>query len=248
MFKALNRKPQAASRRTTTMATQRADVKQKKGKAPPVVPTLSGQFNWKRVPVSALNAAPYNPRRDLKPGDPEFEALRGSLNAFGYVEPIVWNEKTGRVVGGHQRLKVLLAGGASEVDVSVVFLDDEREKALNIALNKVGGGWDDALLATLLAELKESESLSLSGFTEAEIEELEAGLRGAEGEDEDPAAGDDTGEPADTVRVSVGHVQWTEPRAKYEKWAKELKEECGNDRAAMVKRMRERLGLVRKRQ
>lgn len=61
----------------------------------------------REVPVEKLNPAAYNPRKDLKPGDPEYEKLKRSLDTFGCVEPIVWNERTGNVVGGHQRLKVL---------------------------------------------------------------------------------------------------------------------------------------------
>ena len=55
--------------------------------------------------VADLIPANYNPRKDLKPGDPEYEKLKRSMETFGYVEPLIWNKKTGRVVGGHQRLK-----------------------------------------------------------------------------------------------------------------------------------------------
>ena len=65
----------------------------------------------RRVPVSKLNPAAYNPRKDLQPGDAEYQKLARSLEQFGCVEPVVWNERTGNVVGGHQRLKILLAAG-----------------------------------------------------------------------------------------------------------------------------------------
>jgi len=58
-----------------------------------------------------LNPAAYNPRRDLKPGDKDYEKLKRSIEEFGFVEPVVWNRRTGFVVGGHQRLKVLLDMG-----------------------------------------------------------------------------------------------------------------------------------------
>ena len=90
----------------------------------------------RKVPISLLNAAPYNPRKDLQPGDPEYQKIARSIEKYGCVEPIIWNEKTGNVIGGHQRLKVLAATGAVEVDVSVVQLSLEDEKALNLALNK----------------------------------------------------------------------------------------------------------------
>ena len=93
-------------------------------------------MNIEKKNVKDLLPADYNPRKDLKPGDPEYEKLKRSIEQFGYVEPVIWNEKTGRVVGGHQRLKVLTDMGITEVDVVVVDMDTEKEKALNIALNR----------------------------------------------------------------------------------------------------------------
>lgn len=129
------------------------------------------------IPIEQLNPAPYNPRQDLQPGDLAFEKLKRSLNEFGCVEPIVWNQRTGNVVGGHQRLKVLIESGAAEVEASVVDLDPDREKALNLALNKITGAWDDVLLAELLQELDGSEvDALLSGFDREEIDGLLAAL------------------------------------------------------------------------
>ena len=126
-----------------------------------------------RMPVSRITPADYNPRLDLRPGDPEFEKLRRSITEFGLVEPLVFNERTGRLVGGHQRLKVLQTLGETEVDVIVVDLDEDRERALNLALNKVQGDWDQDKLGALLAELDEHGfDLSITGFDELEIEEL----------------------------------------------------------------------------
>ncbi len=127
----------------------------------------------KRIPVEQINPAPYNPRKDLKPGDPEYEKLRRSIQEFGFVEPLVWNKRTGNLVGGHQRLKVLIEQGVREVEVSVVDLDDQRERALNIALNKISGDWDNEKLKDLLEELDTGDfDIELTGFTEAEIEDL----------------------------------------------------------------------------
>lgn len=105
----------------------------------------------RKVPISLLNAAPYNPRKDLQPGDPEYQKIARSIEKYGCVEPIIWNEKTGNVIGGHQRLKVLAATGAVEVDVSVVQLSLEDEKALNLALNKISGQWDNEKLSAVPA-------------------------------------------------------------------------------------------------
>ena len=120
-----------------------------------------------------LLPADYNPRKDLKPGDPEYEKLKRSIEQFGYVEPVIWNKTTGRVVGGHQRLKVLLDMGMTEVDCVVVELDAEKEKALNIALNKISGEWDKDKLALLIADLQGTDfDVSLTGFEPEEIDAL----------------------------------------------------------------------------
>ena len=120
-----------------------------------------------------LLPADYNPRKDLKPGDPEYEKLKRSIEQFGYVEPVIWNKTTGRVVGGHQRLKVLLYMGMTEVDCVVVELDEEKEKALNIALNKISGDWDKDKLALLIADLQGADfDVSLTGFAPEEIDAL----------------------------------------------------------------------------
>src|SRR5437016_2447311 len=73
-----------------------------------------------RIPLAKINPAPYNPRKDLKPGDPEYERLSKSLGEFGLVEPLVWNKRTAHLVGGHQRFKVLKANGIRDVEVSIV--------------------------------------------------------------------------------------------------------------------------------
>jgi len=126
-----------------------------------------------KIPVSKIKAAKYNPRKDLKPGDAEYEQLRRSMAEFGYVEPVVWNKTTGNVVGGHQRLKILLADGATAIDCVVVELDAAKEKALNLALNKIQGDWDNEKLALVIADLQGVDfDLSLTGFDPAEIDAL----------------------------------------------------------------------------
>lgn len=120
-----------------------------------------------------LLPAEYNPRKDLKPGDAEYEKLKRSITEFGYVEPVIWNKTTGRVVGGHQRLKVLMDMGITEVECVVVELSEEKEKALNIALNKISGEWDKDKLALLITDLQGTDfDVSLTGFDPAEIDDL----------------------------------------------------------------------------
>ncbi|WP_020621029.1 ParB N-terminal domain-containing protein [Paenibacillus daejeonensis] len=125
------------------------------------------------IPIEQINAAAYHPRADLQPGDPEYEQLSESIEAFGYVAPIIWNERTGNMVGGHQRLKILRARGDTEVAVSVVALDERQEQLLNLALNKVQGSWNDESLASLLQELMETgDDVELSGFKDEDIKLL----------------------------------------------------------------------------
>ncbi len=120
-----------------------------------------------------LLTADYNPRKDLKPSDTEYEKLKRSIEQLGYVEPVIWNKTTGKVVGGHQRLKVLIDIGMTEVDCVVVELTEEKEKALNIALNKISGEWDKDKLALLIADLQGANfDISLTGFGSAEIDDL----------------------------------------------------------------------------
>ena len=124
-----------------------------------------------KIEVKKLNPAKYNPRVELKPGDPEYEKLKRSIKEFGYVELIVWNEKTGNVISGHQRLNVLKDLGETEIECIVVNLDDKKEKALNVAMNKIQGAWDKEKLVTLLEEIDGSEfDVTLTGFDAAESE------------------------------------------------------------------------------
>lgn len=130
-------------------------------------------MNIQKKSTADLLPADYNPRRNLKPGDAEYEKLKRSLEQFGYVEPIIWNKRTGRVVGGHQRLKVLIDIGITEVECVVVDLDEENEKALNVALNKISGEWDNDKLALLIADLQGADfDVSLTGFDQAELDDL----------------------------------------------------------------------------
>ncbi|MFM9996708.1 MAG: site-specific DNA-methyltransferase [Phycisphaerales bacterium] len=140
----------------------------------------TGSITLKRVPARRINPAPYNPRQDLKPGDPEYERLARSIDEFGCVEPLVWNKRTGHLVGGHQRLKILIARGAEEVDVSVVDLPLAREKILNVALNRISGDWDERKLAELLDELTRAPDLdvTLTGFDLPEVRDLIADALG----------------------------------------------------------------------
>ena len=126
-----------------------------------------------KLKTELLIPADYNPRKDLKPGDPEYEKLKRSIEQFGYVEPVIWNKTTSHVVGGHQRLKVLLDMGITEVECVVIEMNEEKEKALNIALNKINGDWDKDKLMLLIADLQGADfDVSLTGFEPAELDAL----------------------------------------------------------------------------
>ena len=130
-------------------------------------------MNIQTIPAGKLNPAPYNPRIDLKPGDPEYEKLRRAIEEFGYVEPIIWNERTGNIISGHQRFKVLAELGHKEIACVVVDIDELREKALNVAMNKIGGGWDDEKLAVLMSDLEaEAFDVTMTGFDMEEVADL----------------------------------------------------------------------------
>ena len=126
----------------------------------------------KELPLKDLKPAVYNPRKKLKKGDKEYEKIKQSLLKFGYVDPIIVNEDL-TLIGGHQRLTVLKDLDYETAKCVIVDLPKEDEKALNIALNKITGQWDEALLADLLLDLQESDfNLDLTGFEPPEIDDI----------------------------------------------------------------------------
>lgn len=122
-----------------------------------------------RRPLTSIHPADYNPRKELKPGDPEFQNIQRSLKEFGYVDPIIIN-KDGTIIGGHQRASVLKSLGYTEADCIVVDLGKQDEKALNIALNKIGGQWDMSLLRDALQDLTLSPvDVNATGYSDDEL-------------------------------------------------------------------------------
>ena len=125
-----------------------------------------------RRKVTDLKPAEYNPRKRLQPGDEEYERLKRSIETFGYVDPIIVNAD-GTVIGGHQRLFVLQDLGYTEADVAVVDLNKADEKALNIALNKISGEWDEVKLADIFAELNaDGYDSTVTGYERSEISDI----------------------------------------------------------------------------
>jgi ParB-like chromosome segregation protein Spo0J len=125
--------------------------------------------------LTDLKPAGYNPRKNLKPGDKEYEKIKASIESFGFIEPLVVNIRDGKntVVGGHQRLKVLLELGVKDTKCVTVDYDDITEKACNVALNKIGGDWEFSALADLLTELNTGAfDMELTGFDEKELDKM----------------------------------------------------------------------------
>lgn len=157
------------------------------------------EFEVKRI--ADMNRAAYNPRVDLQPEDEEYQAIERSLKRHGLVQPIVWNRRTNTVVSGHQRLTVLEAQGETEVTVSVVNLDDIKEKELNIALNKITGEWDDDKLSVILNEL--GEEATDTGFTLPEIDVLRDELKSYFDDVTAPDEEEPTEEPEESFLLSL---------------------------------------------
>lgn len=123
-------------------------------------------MNIQKIPINKLKLAEYNPRKSLKKGDAEYEKLKNSIEMFEIVDPIIVN-KDYTVIGGHQRLKVLKDLGYKEVECNVLDLPKDKEKALNIALNKISGEWEFEKLSDILEEIKDFKYET--GFDENEI-------------------------------------------------------------------------------
>lgn len=141
------------------------------------------------IKITDLKPAEYNPRRI---SEEDYKKLKNSISTFGLVDPIIVNLKNMHIVGGHQRYDVLLDEhmldndfvaelpmirlgdvGFVFTDTSLSIEDDAHEKALNLALNKISGEWDNDKLAEVLEELELSPiDIQLTGFSEPELEEL----------------------------------------------------------------------------
>lgn len=118
------------------------------------------------IKIADLKPASYNPRRIT---DWEMRKLMRSIESFGFVEPVVVNSDM-TIIGGHQRVEAAKNIGYESVPCVVVEISKGREKALNLALNRIGGEFDDELVALLLKTMEEEDRM-LSGMDEKEIAE-----------------------------------------------------------------------------
>jgi DNA modification methylase len=133
--------------------------------------------------IIEISPSKYNPRTI---SDESMGRLTKSLAEFGNIQPITWNARTGNVVGGHQRLKVYQAMGKTEVEVWAVDLSEQKEKAANIALNKLSGEFDMPMLKDILEEIDTGDlDMEVTGFAMDEIAEMMESVHPIE-EDEVP--------------------------------------------------------------
>jgi ParB-like chromosome segregation protein Spo0J len=178
-----------ASLATRTVArvaagTSKAAKKKPRAKVKPAAkdksPAVVAECRIERKTLAELKSMPINPRVELRPGMPRYENLKQSIERHGFVDPLVWNARTGHLVGGWQRRGVLIDMGFTEADVSVVDMDRDQERELNIMLNGVGGEWDYQALAVELATFEDVSGL---GFSAEDIDRIyeEAGLAGEDG-------------------------------------------------------------------
>lgn len=159
-------------------------------------------MNFIKKNINELKYANYNPRKRLKPEDKEYQKIKNSIEEFGYVEPIIIN-KDNTIIGGHQRLTVLKDLGYEEVDVIQIDIDKTKEKALNIALNKITGEWDYAMLGDLLLDLDSlNYDLEFTGFDLDEIEDILAPI----GEEKEVVEDDFDCTPLEEPKAKLGDI------------------------------------------
>ncbi len=133
----------------------------------------TNQKNYPEIEIKKLKLAYYNPR---EMSAKEYESLKRSMSGFGCVEPIVINKYKNReniVVGGNMRVKAATELGWESIPYVEVNLSENKEKLLNLALNRIKADWDESKLAELIHDLSRADAdLTLSGFNEVEISNL----------------------------------------------------------------------------
>ena len=168
---------------------------------------VTQDMKWVTLPIGTLKPAAYNPRKKLKKGDKEYEKIKKSIVEFGYVEPIIVNYD-GTVIGGHQRLTVLSDLGYKEVQCVQVRIDDENKvKALNVALNKITGAWNEELLADLMVDLQDADfNLDLTGFEAPEIDQLFSKVHNKEVKEDDFDVDGELTKPTISKQGDIWHL------------------------------------------
>lgn len=121
-------------------------------------------MNISKIPIGNLNPAKYNPRKISRE---MLQSLKNNIKEFGLVDPVIVN-KDMTIIGGHQRFKACIELGFEEIPCVVLDLPKSKEKALNLALNKVTGEWERNKLERLLKEIDDID-LSFTGFSAEEL-------------------------------------------------------------------------------
>lgn len=119
------------------------------------------------IPIQSLVVATYNPRTIRRE---EFLNLKKSIETFGMIQPILVNDDN-TVIGGHQRIQACQELSMTEVPCIKISVDKEREKALNVALNRIGGSFDEDKLRELLQTM-EQETIQLTGLSDKDLSQL----------------------------------------------------------------------------
>jgi len=119
-------------------------------------------------PITSLNPAEYNPRKHTKE---QAEQLKKSIERFGFVDPVICNsakERENVIIGGHFRFEIAKELGMTDVPVVFVDIPDiEKEKELNLRLNKNTGEFDFEKLKAL-----DFDVLLDVGFDQKELDDI----------------------------------------------------------------------------
>ena len=168
---------------------------------------VTQDMTWVSLSIDSLKPAAYNPRKKLKKGDKEYEKIKKSIVEFGYVDPIIVNFDD-TVIGGHQRLTVLSDLGYKEVQCVQVRIEDENKvKALNVALNKITGAWNEELLADLMVDLQDADfNLDLTGFEAPEIDQLFSKVHNKEVKEDDFDVDGELTKPTISKQGDIWHL------------------------------------------
>lgn len=143
-------------------------------------------MNIQKIKIENLKPADYNPRKDLKPEDEEYQRIKKSILNYGCIIPLVVN-KDMTVIAGHQRIKILKELGYKEIECVIVDYDKNREKGCNIVLNNenVAGEWDNKKLEQIIAELKSEDNFDIetTGFSFDEVDDILKNILGSKEDD-----------------------------------------------------------------
>jgi len=139
--------------------------------AAPALETIE-TYTIKTIPRAALKNAPYNPRIL---GDAARQKLKAGITKHGLVQPYVWNERSGHIVAGHQRIALqdsLMGRQDYDVTVAAIDVDEIREKELNILLNnpEAQGEWDLEKLEQMMHT--DGIAIEATGFDVADVYRL----------------------------------------------------------------------------